>query len=89
MHPDEHVYICHPKAWMDKNMMSLWIDRVLALWKNMKNPAIVSLLVLDAYWVHMMGSIVNCIQSLGTERRIFPAGAHIDANQLMSGLRVQ
>ena len=83
MYPDDCVYAFQLKAWMDKNIMNLWIDRVLVPWKNMKNLAIVPLLVLNAYRVHMMGSIVNCIQSLGIEMQHIPVGAHIYASQLM------
>ncbi len=34
----------------------------------------VPLLVLDAYRIHMMGSVVNRIQSLGIEVQHIPAG---------------
>jgi hypothetical protein len=74
MYPDECVYACQPKGWMDKTMMNFWIDQVLMLWYNMKNQAIFPLLTRDAYWAHMMGSIVNCIQSLGIEVQHIPSG---------------
>ena len=39
-----------------------------------RDPDVVPLLILDAYRVHMMDSIVNCIQSLGIEVQHIPAG---------------
>ena len=52
---------------MDEVMMNKWIDQVLIPWKNSREPGAVPLLVLEAYRVHMMGSVVNRIQSLGIE----------------------
>ena len=52
---------------MDKEIMNKWIDLVLLPRKNTKAPGIVLLLILDAYRVHMMWSVVNRIQSLGIE----------------------
>ncbi len=54
--------------------MSKWIDYVLIPWKNTKPCGVVPLLILDAYCVHMMGNIVNCIQSLRIEVIHIPAG---------------
>ena len=39
--------------------MNVWIDLVLIPWRNSWDPEVVLLLILDAYHVHMMGSIVN------------------------------
>ena len=67
----EGKYACQPKAWMDEEMMNAWIDFVLQQWKdqcNAKNPSIQPpILILDAYRVHQMGSVVNQIQSMGIE----------------------
>jgi hypothetical protein len=59
---------------MDKAAMMRWIDLVLVPWKNAKAPGIVPTLILDACHVHMMGNVVNCIQSLGIEVIHIPAG---------------
>ena len=59
---------------MDAKMMNLWIDLVLVPWKESRKPGVVPLLILDAYRVHMMGSIVNRIQSLGIEVQHIPGG---------------
>jgi hypothetical protein len=72
--PGDCFYACQPKAWMDANMMNLWIDLVLIPWKESRKPGVVPLLILDAYRVHMMGSIVNRIQSLGVEVQHIPGG---------------
>ncbi len=73
-YPENCVYAMQPKAWMDEKMMHKWIDDVLIPWKQTRNPDVVPLLILDAYRVHMMGSIVNRIQSLGIEVQHIPAG---------------
>jgi hypothetical protein len=44
---------------MDKEIMNKWIDLIPVPWKNAQVPGIVPLLILDAYCVHMMGSVVN------------------------------
>ena len=72
--PDRGHYLCQQKAWMDEETMNQWIDLVLVPWKNAKAPGIVPLLILDAYHVHMMGNIVNRIQSLGIEVVHIPPG---------------
>jgi hypothetical protein len=59
---------------MDEQAMNNWIDCVLIPWKNMNAPGVVPLLILDAYRVHMMGNIMNRIQSLGIEVIHIPAG---------------
>lgn len=73
-YPDSGHYLCQPKAWMDEQAMIKWIDLVLVPWKNAKPPGVVPTLILDAYRVHMMGNIVNQIQSLGIEVVHIPAG---------------
>ncbi len=73
-YPDDCFYACQPKAWMDEKMMNLWIDLVLVPWKDSRQPGVVPLLILDAYRVHMMGSIINRIQSLGIEVHHIPGG---------------
>ena len=62
------------KAWMDEEMMGKWIDDVLIPWRNKKGPDVIPILILDAYRVHMMGNIMNRIQSLGIEVVHIPWG---------------
>ena len=52
---------------MDENIMNKSIDLVLIPWKNSKSPGVLPILIHDVYCVHMMGKIVNQIQSLGIE----------------------
>ena len=66
-YPDEGHYACQKKAWMDEEMMSKWIDDVRIPWQNEKGPMVIPILILDAYRFHMMGNIVNRIQSLVIE----------------------
>ena len=75
-YPTECIYACQcqEKAWMDEVMMHKWIDLVLIPWKNSRDPGVIPVLILDTYRVHMMGSVVNCIQSLGIEVQHIPAG---------------
>ena len=66
------TYVSQKHGWMSKRC--IWIDRVLVPWKNTKAPGVVPILILDAYRVHMMGNIMNHIQSLGIEVIHIPAG---------------
>jgi hypothetical protein len=59
---------------MDEEMMSKWIDDVLIPWRNEKGPNVIPILILDAYRVHMMGNIVNQIQSLRIQVVHIPPG---------------
>jgi hypothetical protein len=74
MYPDHGHYGCQKKAWMDKEMMHKWIDPVLVPWRQTTTPGVVPLLILNAYRVHMMGTIVNQIKSLGIEVIHIPPG---------------
>ncbi len=58
--------------------MHEWIDKVLKPWKDERdsnnldiNPPV---LILDAYRVHLMGSVVNRIQMMGIEVIHIPGG---------------
>ena len=74
MYPDKGHYVCQKKAWMDEEMMLKWIDDVLIPWCNEKGPDVIPILILDAYQVHMMGNIVNRMQSLGIAVVHIPLG---------------
>lgn len=47
---------------------------MLIHWKNIRDPIIVQSLLLGAYHVHMMGSIVNCMQALGIKATFILGG---------------
>jgi hypothetical protein len=77
-YPAAGKYACQPKAWMDEALMNEWIGIVLTPWKADRDANNLSLqppiLVLDAYHVHQMGSVVNQIQLMGIEVIHVPAG---------------
>ena len=54
--------------------MTKWIDLVFIPQKNANELGVVPILILDTQCVHMMGNIVNRIQSLGIEVIYIPAG---------------
>ena len=58
-YPDCYHYGCQKKAWIDEEMMDKWIDFVFIPWRSTTSPAVVPLLILKAYCVHMMGTVVN------------------------------
>ena len=64
-------YACQDKAWMGGARMHEWIATVLKTWKDAwdaNNPSFQpSIIILDAYWVHEMCFMVNCIQMMGIE----------------------
>ncbi len=63
---------------MDNAKMNEWIDAVLQPWKvgrDANNPSVEPpILILDAYRIHHMGTVVNRIQSMGIEVVHIPAG---------------
>ena len=63
---------------MDEKRMHEWVDVILKPWKEARdvhNPSMQSpIIILDAYRVHQMGSVVNHIQMLGIEVIHIPAG---------------
>jgi hypothetical protein len=65
MYLDTGRYACQEKAWMDESKKNEWIDVILQPWKanrDKNNPSVEPpILVLDAYLVHQMGSVVNRI----------------------------
>ena len=78
MFPSRARYACQEKAWMDEKRMHEWVDVVLKPWKEARdanNPSVAPpILILDAYRVHQMGSVVQHIQLLGIEVIHIPAG---------------
>ena len=77
-YPDGGKYSCHEMVWMKEEKMHEWIDVVLAPWKAARDENWIGgsplLLILDAYRVHQMGSVVNWIQSMGIEVFYIPVG---------------
>lgn len=77
-YPGMGRYACQDKAWMDESKMNDWIDIVLQQWKEKQddnNPSVEPpILILDAYCMHQMGSVIKQIQSMGIEVMHIPAG---------------
>ena len=59
---------------MDKRMMKLWVDKVLAPYLLTAPPHVQPLLLLDSYRCHMMASVINRIEELGCQVEHIPAG---------------
>jgi hypothetical protein len=61
---------------MDERCMILWVDQILDpyLTVNPPPPGIQPVILLDAYWCHMMASVVGKISELGIEVIHIPGG---------------
>ena len=77
-YPDGRKYSCQEMVWMKEEKMHEWIDVVLAPWKAARDENRMGgsppLLILDAYRMHQMGSVVNWTQSMGIEVVYIPVG---------------
>jgi hypothetical protein len=74
---DECVWAAQPKAWCDERCMLIWVRECLKPWKEAliaTHGPMVPVLILDAFRVHMMASVVNYIQSLGIDVIHIPGG---------------
>ena len=67
-------YACQENAWMDEQVMLLWVEKVLKPYIESAPEGIVPLLLLDSYHCHVMASVVNEIQDLGVEVEHIPGG---------------
>jgi hypothetical protein len=75
--PTDGLWACQEKAWCNEAMMHMWIDGPLVEWKDKVTsayPNVIPIVVLDSFKVHMMGTVVARIQSLGMEVIHIPAG---------------
>jgi hypothetical protein len=59
------VYLCQRAAWMDKEAMIVWVDRVLQPHIETPPPGVMLILFMDSYRCHMMASVMSKIQDLG------------------------
>lgn len=71
------LWATQKNAWCDERIMHLWINGSLV--PEIQNvqilfPGVTPLLLLDTYKVHLMGEIVETIQSHGVEVMHIPAG---------------
>jgi hypothetical protein len=63
----ECIWAAQKNAWCDERCMMMWVDGCLKPWKEELAATlgpIMPILILDAYRVHMMASVVNYIQGL-------------------------
>ena len=72
---DKSMYYAYQEnAWMDEQVMLLWVEKVLKPYVESAPEGIVPLLRLDSYCCHVMASVVNEIQDLGVEVEHIPGG---------------
>jgi hypothetical protein len=72
--PEQSVYACQRRAWMDETVMLLWIREVLSPYVAQSPNDVKPVLLLDSYRCHMMASVVNAIEDLGVAVEHIPAG---------------
>jgi hypothetical protein len=72
--PNDMLYSCQPNAWMDEEVMLLWVEQVLGPYVATAPDGVVPILFLDSYRCHMMASVVTKIQDLGVEVENIPGG---------------
>jgi DDE superfamily endonuclease len=68
------IYSCQPNAWMDDEVMLLWVDTVLSPYVAAAPDDVLPILLLDSYRCHMMASVVTRNQELGIEVENIPGG---------------
>jgi hypothetical protein len=73
-HPQEMKYAMQPKTWFDETTMLDWVDKVLKPYVTTAPVGIISILFLDLFKVHLLGSVADAIQGLGVELKIIPPG---------------
>ena len=73
-YPDDAFYVCQPKAWMDEDVMKIWIDKVLKPYVQDVQQGICPILLLDSYRCHMMESVLGMINDLGVQVEHIPGG---------------
>jgi hypothetical protein len=66
-YPNTPFYKCQEAAWMDEEVMIVWVNKVLAPYVTTAPDHVVPILILDMYRCHMMSSVVQMIQELGVE----------------------
>jgi hypothetical protein len=52
-YPTTHHYYCQVAAWIDKQVMLAWVDKVLTPYVEIAPKDIIPLLILDSYQYHM------------------------------------
>ena len=68
-YPTTHHYQFQDNAWMDKDVMLAWVDKVLKPDVANAPDHVIPLLILDSYCCHMIALVVTRIQELVIEVR--------------------
>ena len=63
--PSDCVYIVQKKAWIDKELMLEWIQRVWVPWITSKGLEF-SYLIMDSFKAHLVSSVSNALNDVGT-----------------------
>ena len=72
-YPTTLFYKCQEAAWMDKQVMIAWVNKVLVPYVAMALDHVVLVLILDMYQCRMMASVlVQMIQELSVEVQHIP-----------------
>ncbi len=66
------VYDCQDNAWMDRDVMLLWVNQVLKPFTKTAPLNVQPILYLDSYCCHMLRGVVSEIQKLGIEVQHIP-----------------
>ncbi len=72
--PQDNFYACQDHAWMDEQVMQLWVCLDLKPYVEEAPPGVQLLILLDSYCCHMMASVVNAINDLGVQIETTPGG---------------
>jgi hypothetical protein len=72
--PDDCKYACQENAWMDFDMMVLWIDQVLGPYVSSAPPGVQPVLFMDSFRCHMMRPVVEKCQDMGIQVEHIPGG---------------
>ena len=72
--PNNMICAMQAKTWMDKTVMSMWVEQVLHPHTEQAPPRVVPLLFLDSFCCHMMGSVTQATQMTGVQVKIAPGG---------------
>jgi DDE superfamily endonuclease len=81
---DDMIYLCQPNAWMDKEAMLIWVDRVLCPCVETVPVGIIPILFLDSHCCHMMASVFGKIQDIGVEVEHIPGGGVLPCANLLT-----
>ena len=73
-YPTTHFYKCQDAAWMDKVVMTAWVNKVLVPYIATAPDHVILVLILDMHLCHMMALVVQMIQELGLEVQHIPGG---------------